>query len=148
MKCQKVRTYLAKNIGEDLTSSIPKEIASHLDNCQHCTEYFEFVRKSFMALATTNITLPQSPYFFPNLLQKMTLRIQQEKSSVIQKYYRPIATSLVVITAVFLGFFIGNTNSILYNSPESFVDVSDDEYISFVQADIFEEEYIKILTDE
>ncbi|MFC2114496.1 hypothetical protein ACFLRI_04030 [Bacteroidota bacterium] len=95
------------------------------------------------------------PYFYSRLKSRMERNSMENKNISIlskQRIQYALLTAMLFIS-IFLGIVIGNSNSLLYGTDKTSIsgneiETVDTDYLSFVENELFEEQYFKLIGHE
>jgi predicted anti-sigma-YlaC factor YlaD len=149
MKCDKVKIYIAENLGDSFSKEPPEEIKQHLETCDTCQAYFDFIKETQHSFINENEEIKSNPFLYTKLQSRMADTKTHKKSMIRKAVLRPVFAGLIIIASISFGVFIGNNNSFLYGSITTTEDSSEENYYTYFGIyDHFESTYLNIIEDD
>jgi hypothetical protein len=153
MKCKKVRHNFFLYNEKGLQDNVSHEISKHLDSCQDCRKYFQFIERVTDVSNIDLYKIKADPYFYTRLKAKLAER--QKRNSLFPDWMQkrkliPVLYTIFLIIAIILGINLGNFNNTSNSSAviiQNTVTGNSDSYIDITSARqfIFENDYINII---
>jgi len=111
MNCKEFKNRIPDYLDQKLTTDQTNQFNEHLKNCSGCSLLFEKIENT-LSLLNKPDRIPEQPYYYTQLKQKMENRIQQNESFLQvllgKKVLQPILYLGSIIIAVYIGILIGS----------------------------------------
>lgn len=117
MDCKQVEKNLVSYIDNELSNKESIDFELHLNQCNQCKLLISNVSETYSSLEI-NKNLPDDFFFYNRLQQKLENKYTYVPS-IAKRILQPLAFSILLITAGYMGVFIGNQyKSIAITNPE------------------------------
>lgn len=111
MNCKEFKNRIPDYLDQKLTTDQTNQFNEHLKNCSGCSLLLEKIENT-LSLLNKPDRIPEQPYYYTQLKQKMENRIQQNESFLQvllgKKVLQPILYLGSIIIAVYIGILIGS----------------------------------------
>jgi len=111
MNCKEFKNKLCDYFDQNLDTDLKNQFNEHLKTCSECSLLFEKMSNT-LSLLNNPDRIPEQPYFYTQLKQKMENRLAGNVSLIhsilTKKVLQPVLYLASLIIAVYIGILIGS----------------------------------------